>query len=54
MEEQTGFTSERKGACSTRISLVGPLEMGAENEERTQHKVYYTAGDETGGLDLEE
>lgn len=33
--------------------LVSPLGVGAESEERPQ-KVCYRAGDETGGLDLEE
>lgn len=33
--------------------LSDPLEMEAERKERSQHVIYYRAGDETGALDLE-
>lgn len=33
--------------------LSDPLEMEAEGKVRSQQVIYYRAGDETGGLDLE-
>lgn len=35
-------------------NLLGPLEMGSEREERLKQVIYYRAGDESGGLVLEE
>lgn len=38
----------------TKICLVGALGMRARSEERAQQKFCHGAGDEAGGLDLEE
>jgi len=37
-----------------RICLINPLGSRAEREERPQQMVWYRAGNETVGLDLEE
>lgn len=44
----------RKESRMFHQDLLSSLVMIAEGEERLQQKVCYRAGDETGGLDLEE
>lgn len=48
------ITGGRKEGCPTTICLVGALGMRARSEERAQQKLCYGAGEEAGGLDLEE
>lgn len=48
------ITRGREEVCPTKICLVGALGVRARSEERAQQKFCYGAGDEAGGLDLEE
>lgn len=43
-----------RGRKVRREGLGGPLEMGAERKQSLQWVIYYRAGGETEGLDLEE
>lgn len=48
------FIRGKKSECSAMTCLVNSLRTGAECDERLQQKAHHRAGDDIGGLDLEE